>query len=654
VGISVLACVGLCVLALGGRFAAADVPAPVPAHTFTVTEGHWSRGTGAAVAVTSPAGSGDVPSGGFALDGKPFQIIAGEMHYPRIPREYWRARLKMAKAMGLNAVTMYTFWNVHESVRGTYDFSGQNDVAEFIREAQQEGLYIILRPGPYVCAEWEFGGFPGWLLKDPQTVVRSRDPKYLVPATRWLHRLGEELAPLQLARGGPIIAVQVENEYGSFGDDREYLEQTRRALIEAGFDSALLYTADNNQDKTKGTLRGSLPDLPAAINFGPGEAQAQFALLHENRPRGPFMNGEYWDGWFDHWGGERHLPDPKQQAVDLAWMLSQGYSVSLYMFHGGTSFGWMNGANWDHEQFQPDVTSYDYGATLDESGRPTNKYFAFRDVIAKVTGITPPPVPATSATQAIGPFALTGSASLWDNLPAPVISHDLETMEDLDQAYGYILYRTALTVDASGDLVIDGLHDFALIYVNGKLVGSLDRRLGQTRLPLRISRGPRPAMGDRLDVLVENAGRINYSVELRKERKGITGSVTLNGTSLHDWKIYALPLTDSSSLKYGSAPCAAAPCFYRGSFNAAASGTAAADTFLDTAGWNKGFVWLNGRPLGRMWNIGPQRTLYVPGVWLKPQNNEVIVLDLLGLKRPILSARREPILDAAPAGGVGK
>ena len=618
-----LACACLCVLTLGGRFAAADVPAPVAAHAFTVSDGH------------------------FALDGKPFQIVSGEMHYPRIPREYWRARLKMAKAMGLNTITMYTFWNVHETVPGTYDFSGQNDVAEFVREAQQEGLYVILRPGPYVCAEWEFGGYPAWLLKDPKTVVRSRDPKYLEPTTAWLHRLGQELAPLQLARGGPILAVQVENEYGSFGDDREYLQQTRRALIEGGFDSALLYTADNNQDKTKGTLRGSLPDLPAAINFGPGEAQTQFALLHERRPQGPFMNGEYWDGWFDHWGGQRHLPDPKQQAVDLEWMLSQGYSVSLYMFHGGTSFGWMNGANWDHEQFQPDVTSYDYGAPLDESGRPTAKYFALRDVISKVTGVAAPAVPPTPATQAIAPFALTESASLWDNLPAPVISHDLETMEDLGQAYGYILYRTQLTVDARGDLVIDGLHDYALIYVNGKPVGSLDRRLGQNKLALQTPSGPHPATGDRLDVLVENAGRINYSVELRKERKGITGSVTLNGTPLHGWKIYPLPLTDSSNLKYGRTPCAAAPCFYRGSFNAAASGTAAADTFLDMAGWNKGFVWLNGRPLGRMWSIGPQRTLYMPGVWLKPRNNEVVVLDLLGLKRPLLSSRREPVLDAA-------
>jgi len=606
----------ICLLIIGGRSAAADVPT-TPAHTFTVTGGQ------------------------FALDGKPFQIISGEMHYPRVPREYWRARLKMAKAMGLNSVTTYTFWNSHESVPGKYDFNGQNNVAEFIREAQQEGLYVILRPGPYVCAEWEFGGFPAWLLEDPHTVVRSRDPKYLLPATRWLHRLGKELAPLQLARGGPIIAVQVENEYGSFDDDREYLEQTRRALIDGGFDSALLYTADNNLDETKGTLRGSLPDLPAVINFGPGQAQAQFALLHQNRPQGPFMNGEYWDGWFDHWGGERHLPDPKQQADDLAWMLGQHYSVSLYMFHGGTSFGWMNGANYDRGQYQPDVTSYDYGAVLDESGRPTPKYFAFREIIAKATGVAAPPVPATPATQAIGGFALSESASLWDNLPVPVISHDLKTMEDLDQDYGYILYRTVATTDAGGNLAIDGLHDYALIHVNGKLAGSLDRRLGQTQLPLQVRKN------DRLDVLVENSGRINYSLELRKERKGITGSVSLAGTPLHDWKIYPLRLTDTAGFHYSSKPCSAAPCFYRGSFTAATFGTAAADTFLDTAGWNKGFVWLNGKPLGRIWSIGPQRTLYVPGVWLEARDNQVIVLDLLGVEHPMLSSLRTPILDAA-------
>ena len=347
-----------------------------------------------------------VGQGQFLLDGKPFRIVSGEMHYPRIPREYWHERLKMAKAMGLNAVTAYVFWNVHERVPGKYDFGGQYDVAEFVRAAQAEGLYVILRPGPYVCAEWEFGGFPAWLLKDPTTVVRGRDPKYLEPAKRWLHRLGQELAPLQYAHGGPIIAVQVENEYGSFDADHAYMEDIRHTLIDSGFDNALLYTADGADYVTN----GSLPDLPVAINFGTGDAPAEFAKLHKLRPQGPFMNGEYWDGWFDHWGDKHNTPDAKKQIADLEWMLGQGYSISLYMFHGGTSFGWMNGANWDKGEYQPDVTSYDYDVGLDESGRPTPKYFAFRDLIAKVTGVTPP-VGEGSCCLSILPWAVTGNCA---------------------------------------------------------------------------------------------------------------------------------------------------------------------------------------------------------------------------------------------------
>jgi beta-galactosidase len=497
---------------------------------------------------------------------------------------------------------------------------------------------VILRPGPYVCAEWEFGGFPAWLLKDPATVVRGRDPKYLEPATRWLHRLGQELAPLQYARGGPIIAVQVENEYGSFDADHAYMQDIRRALVDGGFDSALFYTADGADN----VPNGSLPDLPVAINFGTGDAQQEFAKLRKLRPQGPFMNGEYWDGWFDHWGEAHNTPDPKKQIADVEWMLGQGYSISLYMFHGGTSFGWMNGANWDKGEYQPDVTSYDYDVGLDESGRPTSKYFAFREVIAKATGVTPPAVPATPPTQAIGAVALPQSASLWDNLPAPVVSHDLKTMEDLDQAYGYILYRTTLA-DTRGDLVLDGLHDYARIYVDGKLAGTLDRRLKQSKLAINGHKG------SVLDILVENTGRINFSKELRGERKGITRSVSLHGAKLNDWKIYSLPLDNVASYQYASKPCAAAPCFYRGRFDAPKSGSAAADTFLDTEGWNKGFVWLNGRPLGRHWSVGPQRTLYVPGVWLTPQGNDVIALDLGGVARPSVNLRDKPVLDAKPA-----
>jgi beta-galactosidase len=594
-------------------------------------------------AATAPAGPHTfaVSGGQFLLDGKPFQIISGEMHYPRIPRAYWRARLKMAKAMGLNAITTYVFWNVHEPRPGVYDFSGQNDVAEFVREAQQEGLYVLLRPGPYSCAEWDWGGYPSWLLKDHAIVVRSSDPKFMEPATRWLHRLGQELAPLQLANGGPILMVQVENEYGSFGDDHAYMEQIHHALVDSGFKTAVLYTADGPEQVPK----GGLPELPAVINFGTGGAKDGFAMLHTLRPNGPSMTGEYWAGWFDHWGEKHQKTDGTKQAEELGWMLGQGYSASLYMFHGGTSFGWMNGANWSGGQYQPDVNSYDYDAVLDESGRPTAKYFAFRDVIAKATGVTPPPAPATPGTQSIAPFALEESASLWDNLPQPVVSRELKTMEDLDQAYGYILYRTTASADLNGPLVLDGLHDYAQVYVDGKFAGTLDRRLKQTTLPLQMAKGAR------LDILVENSGRINFSLQLRGERQGIVNSVSMAGTQLHDWRIYPLPMTNTSELHYRRDGCRAGPCFYRGSFNAASAGDAAADTFLDTKGLSKGFVWVNGRPLGRDWKIGPQRTLYLPGAWIKRDSNEVVVLDLMGSITPNLRGLDKPILDAPVEAG---
>lgn len=575
-----------------------------------------------------------IDQGHFVLDGKPFRIISGEMHYPRIPRAYWRDRLKMAKAMGLNTITTYVFWNAHEAVPGQYDFSGQNDVAEFIREAQQEGLYVILRPGPYVCSEWEFGGLPAWLLKNGDLQVRSTDPKFMQPALRWLHRLGRELAPLQLNRGGNIIAVQVENEYGSYGHDDSYMEQIRQGLIDSGFNTSLLYTSDSAERP------GSLPGLLKTINFGVGHAREKFAQLHTWQPGGPYMAGEYWDGWFDHWGGPHHVSAPGLVADELGWMLKQGYSVNLYMFHGGTSFGWMNGANWDDGNYQPDVTSYDYDSPLDESGRPTPKYDALRKAIIDATGVTPPPVPPTPPTQAIPGIKLDESVSLWDVLPTPTASHALQTMEARGQSYGDILYRKRITAGFTGELHVDGLHDYALVYVNGRRIGTLDRRLKQDQLPVKL------AKGDTLDLLVQNDGRINFGDKLRSERKGILGSVTLQGRPLQDWKIYSLPFSHVDTLHYTHAACTRTPCIYRGSFDAPASGSDAADTFLDTTGLGKGFVWLNGHALGRTWNIGPQRTLYVPGVWLKPRDNQLIVLDLLVGGEPVLNTLKHPELGA--------
>jgi beta-galactosidase len=571
--------------------------------------------------------------GQFLLDGKPFQIISGEMHYPRIPRAYWRARLRMAKAMGLNTITTYVFWNEHEPSPGVYDFTGQNDVAEFIREAQSEGLYVILRPGPYVCAEWEWGGYPAWLLKDHSIVVRSSDPKFMDPARRWLLRLGQELAPLQIGNGGPIIAVQVENEYGSFGSDHAYMEQIHHTLVDAGFTKAMLYTADGPEQ----VPNGSLPELPAVINFGPGEAKHGFEILHKLRPQGPFMTGEYWAGWFDHWGEHHHTTNAQQQADELAWMLSQGYSVSIYMFHGGTSFGWMNGANIDHNNYEPDVTSYDYDAPLDESGRPTQKYTLFRDVIAKATGITPPPVPAVDPPVAVPAIQLTQSAALWRNLPDRVRSEQPLSMEDLGQAYGYILYRTFVPGTAHGDLVLDELHDYASIYANGTLLGTLDRRLGQDHMHVDLAQP-----GTRLDILVENTGRVNFTTAIRGERQGITHDVTLDGKQLTGWQIYSLPMSDPAKLHFQNAECAG-PCFYRGALQVDRVG----DTFLDTSAFTKGFVWVNGRALGRIWNIGPQKTLYLPGPWLHQGSNDVIIFDLEGRPDETIAGRTTPILDGA-------
>ena len=592
----------------------------------------------AASAQQAAPGSFAVQNGKFLLNGKPFQIIAGEMHYQRVPRVYWRDRFRMAKAMGLNTITTYVFWNAHEPRPGAYDFSGNNDVAEFVREAQQVGLYVNLRPGPYSCAEWDFGGFPAWLLKDHSTIVRSRDPKFIEPAARWIKRLGQELAPLQIGNGGPILLVQVENEYGSFGDDHAYTEQIHRMFVDSGFTKSLMYTADGAEE----IPAGSVPGLVVAINFGawgPGEAEKNFADLKKLRPDGPFFNSEFWDGWFDHWGSKHANANTPNESSNLEWILRQGYSVSLYMFHGGTSFGWMNGANSDGKNYEPDVTSYDYAAPLDESGRPTPKYFAFRDLIAKTTGTTPPPVPTQPPPMKVPPFNLAEGVSLWNVLPAPVHSEQILSMEDLDQAYGYILYRKHLDGPAAGALALDELHDYAQVYLDGKLIGALDRRLSQNRLRVEV-----PPAGARLDILVENTGRINFNVSMRGERKGITKQVTLSGKPVLGWDIYPLPLAEPAKLPFARTPCEG-PCFYRASFPV----DTPADTFLDTSAFTKGEVWLNGRALGRVWRIGPQKTLYVPGPWLHSGENEVIVFDLNGQPGRTLLGRDTPILDATPA-----
>ena len=571
----------------------------------------------------------------FELDGKPFQILSGEMHYARVPREYWRDRLQKARAMGLNTITTYVFWNLHEPRPGVFDFTGNLDVAEYVRTAQQEGLNVIIRPGPYVCSEWDLGGLPAWLLADRSIVLRSTDEKFLAAAERYLKRVGQELAPLQSTRGGPIIAVQVENEYGSFDNDKTYMQRVRDMIAASGLNEALLFTADGPGQLAAGTL----PDLPAVVNFGPGGAERAFAALRAFRPDGPLMSGEYWAGWFDQWGAPHARTNGDQQTKEIDWMLGQGGSFNLYMFHGGTTFGFMNGANMDRS-YKPQTSSYDYDAALDESGRPTSKYFTFRDAIVQhFPNLVLPEVPPTPPAIAVPRFELTESTPLWATLGQPIQSKKIKTMEEVGQSYGDILYRTHLTWPvgpAKTELVLTALHDYAVVFLNGQRIAVLDRRLGQDRMMLDVPAGP-PAT---LDILVENTGRINFKKDLRQERKGITDTATIGGVDLSDWEIYPLPMTDAPSVRT-TTTMSAGPAFYRGQFLVAAP----SDTFLDMRGWDKGTVWVNGHPLGRFWSIGPQQTLYVPGPWLRRGANEVVVFDLGGSGARTLEGLTLPVLD---------
>ncbi len=370
----------------------------------------------------------------FIRDGRPYQLISGAIHFQRIPRAYWKDRLQKARAMGLNTVETYVFWNLVELREGEFDFTGNNDIGAFVREAASQGLNVILRPGPYVCAEWEAGGFPAWLFADPTLRVRSQDPRFLDASQRYLEALGTQIRPLLNSNGGPIIAMQVENEYGSYGDDHGYLQAVRALFIKAGLGGALLFTSDGAQMLGNGTL----PDVLAAVNVAPGEAKQALDKLATFHPGQPQLVGEYWAGWFDQWGKPHAQTDAKQQADEIEWMLRQGHSINLYMFVGGTSFGFMNGANFQGgpgDHYSPQTTSYDYDAALDEAGRPMPKFALFRDVITGVTGLQPPPLPAATRFIDLPDTPLRASASLWDNLPAAVAtSADPQPMERYGQA----------------------------------------------------------------------------------------------------------------------------------------------------------------------------------------------------------------------------
>ena len=592
----------------------------------------------------------EVGEGSFLLDGKPFVVKAGELHFARIPREYWEHRIEMVKAQGMNAVCLYVFWNFHEPQPGEFNFEGQADVRAFVELCQKHGLYVILRPGPYCCAEWEMGGLPWWLLKKKDIQLRSMDEYFVERVRLFENALAEQLADLQLARGGNIIMVQVENEFGGYGTDKPYVAAVRDILREAGWTDVPLFQCDWSSNFEN----NALDDLLWTMNFGTGSnIDDQFRRLKELRPTTPLMCSEFWSGWFDNWGRAHETRDAKDMVAGLREMLEKNISFSLYMVHGGSSFGHWAGAN--SPGFQPDCSSYDYDAPISEAGHATPKFDELRAMLQEFTDEPLPPVPAPFPVKAIDAFTLTECAPLMTDLPAPVVEDgEVQTFEELGMGWGSALYSTHLKAHGVPSTLTIDAHDFAQVFVDGILVGRLDRRLGQKTIDLPATPG-----GAKLDILVEAMGRINYGRAI-KDFKGIVAPVTITHPRpgaepeqkpLGHWTIRLFPddYATVSTQNYqpmnadtgDAADFAFMPAYYRGTFTV----DDPADTYLDLSTWGKGQVWVNGHAIGRFWQIGPQQSLFMPGCWLKKGENEIIVLDVMGPSTPVIAGLENPILD---------
>ena len=582
----------------------------------------------------------------FLLDGKPFLIRCGEIHYARIPSEYWRHRLKMLRAMGCNAVGCYMFWNYHERAPGVYNWKGNADAAEFCRIAQEEGLWVILRPGPYSCAEWEGGGAPWWLLKDDKISMRSSDPKWLEPAKKWITEVGKELGGLQITKGGPILMVQVENEYGLHGNDVEYIKALREATIAAGFDVPLYVC-----NPPRVIQNGFVPELFQAANFG-AEPEQRFQIIREWQPNGPLMCAEYYPAWFDTWGQAHHYAKSDREFFGpIDWMFANNVSFSLYMAHGGTSFGGWTGCR---NPFVPNVTSYDFEAPISEQGRANPSFAKYRDRAKKKLNEgeevieIPEPIPVKDygrvRLERIAPVdALVAREIKLENGP--------EFMEKLDQGFGLVSYERELKPNEGGVLNVDDLHDFGYVFIDGARIGTLDRR--HRGIKPRIYRS-KEGKTRKLQIIVEAMGRINSSTGM-EDRKGMSGRVRLDRTNISDgWTAKMMPFDPDYNLfdlgdwmkLEDSHPRSDEdyPSFYAGVLSI--SDENPADTWIDMSGWTKGVLWINGRNIGRFWSIGPQQTLYVPGCWLHKGRNDILVLDFFGPRQKREVAFLDhPILD---------
>ncbi len=561
----------------------------------------------------------------FLLDGRPFQIRGGEMHPSRIPPEYWRHRVRMAKAMGLNTISVYVFWNDHERAEGMFDFaSAGRDIGAFLKIAKEEGVWVLFRPGPYCCGEWDFGGIPTYLLRYPDLKLRTmEDRRYTAAVERYLRALAAIVRPNMIGAGGPILMVQIENEYGSYQRrDRRYMEWLRELWVKEGVPGPF-YTADGADENCLKDV--VLPGV--AVGLDPGLNEEHWNIARKMNPGVPVFSSETYPGWLRHWGeGDWQ---PTDVSGPLKFYMETGKSFCLYMFHGGTNFGFTAGANnGGPGGYQPDLTSYDYGSPVDEQGRPTPAYHKYRELIASYLpkDETLPDVPEPIPAMTIPEITMERWTSLWERLPAAIETEWPETFESQGQNQGMALYQTTLPAGSKGKLAFDGLHDYALVFLDGKLLGTLDRCKGQREIDVPDV-GNRPAT---LDVLVEGMGHINFHIAMEQDRKGIVGGVKLGDASLENWRMFLFPLNDLVGVMLPKSDSKTAPdsrpggTFFKGTFELSTT----ADTFFDLSKYEKGVVWVNGRNLGRFWKIGPQQRLYCPASWLKTGPNEIVVLDL--------------------------
>lgn len=581
----------------------------------------------------------------FYMDSKPFDIYSGAMHYFRTVPEYWEDRLTKLKAAGFNTVETYVCWNLHEKKPGEFDFSGILDIEKYLEIAQKVGLYAIVRPGPYICAEWDFGGLPAWLLKDKNMQIRCMYPDYLKCVERFYKELLARLVPHLESHGGNIIAMQVENEYGSYGNDKDYLRYVEKLTRDCGID-CLLFTSDGNTNNM--ISGGSLPDLYKVLNFG-SRSRTAFNVLKGFENDGPNMCGEFWCGWFDHWRDKHHTRNSLEIVNEIKGFIDNGASFNMYMFHGGTNFGFTAGAN--HNQghgYEPTVTSYDYCAMLTEWGDYTPAYHAVRKLLCEKQGIEPPELPESPKLQSIGKVELTETASLFENLDNIGEKHHVpvpEGMEYFGQNFGLIYYETTLKGKYNASpMYVKNVHDFADVYFDGEKKASIDRTLysveGKTTLKDVIFKKKKgesspflmPALsGERkIGVLVDTMGRVNYG-ENMLDRKGIS-DIYLGIQRLMNYDVWTLPLDNLDKLKYSSSVKKEEPVFLKGKFKADSK----ADCFVHLDGFNRGCVYINGFNLGRFWKVGPQKSLYIPGTLLKDEN-EIIVFNIGGYSKPTVS-----------------